>query len=364
VTRSQSHTASHPSIGLDIHDVAFGGAGVGRFNGKIVFVPFTIDEERVEAELVEHRKNFDRAQLRKLIIRSTQRVDPICPYFGHCGGCDYQHIAYQRQLDLKRRQVVQLLEKIGRITDVEVLPTLASASPYGFRNRITVHAAQGRIGFFEKNSRNVVDVEHCAIAIPAVNDALKELRASGLADGKHRTLRGAGVPRTFTQTNDFIAGALLDFVAGKVVGDVLVDAYCGSGFFGHALAKGLKTVIGIDWNESAINAARASARSNETYICGDVAETIESLLVNVRPQTVVLDPSADGVNDRVINALVLNPCTRLIYVSCNPATLARDLARLRDKFHIISVLPFDMFPQTAQIETVALLNSTEELKRI
>jgi tRNA/tmRNA/rRNA uracil-C5-methylase (TrmA/RlmC/RlmD family) len=356
VTRSQSHTASHQSIGLDIHDVAFGGAGVGRLDGKIVFVPFTIDGERVEAEVVEHRKSFDRAQLGKVIVRSAERVNPICPYFGHCGGCDYQHIAYHHQLELKRRQVVQLLERIGRITDVEVLPTLASAGPYAFRNRITVHAAQGRIGFFEKNSRDVVDIERCAIAIPAVNDALKELRATGLADGKHRTLRGAGVPRTFTQTNDFIAGALLDFVAIQVVGEVLVDAYCGSGFFGHALAVRLKTVIGIDWNEPAINAARASAGSNETYICGDVAETIESLLVNDQPHTVILDPSADGVDDRVTNALVINPSNRLIYVSCNPATLARDLARLRNKFNIVALQPFDMFPQTAAIETVAVLD--------
>ena len=357
MTRPRSHSASRPSIGLDIHDVAFGGAGVGRLDAKIVFVPFTIDGEQVEAEIVERRKSFDRAQLRKVVVRSAQRVNPICPYFGHCGGCDYQHITYQHQLGLKRRQVVQLLERIGRITDVEVLPTLASASPYAFRNRISVHATEGRIGFFEKNSRNVVDVERCAIATPAVNDALKELRATGLADGKHRTLRGAGVPRTFTQTNDFIAGALLDFVVHQVVSGVLVDAYCGSGFFGHALAERLQKVIGIDWNEASINAARQSAGSNETYICGDVAKTIESLLEVNRPQTVILDPSADGVDERVTNALVTHPSNRLIYVSCNPATLARDLARLRSKFTIVTVQPFDMFPQTAEIEAVAVLNS-------
>jgi 23S rRNA (uracil1939-C5)-methyltransferase len=357
VTRSRSLAASHPSIVLDIHDVAFGGAGVGRFNGKIVFVPFTIDGERVEAEVVEHRKSFDRAQLRKVIIRSAHRVSPVCPYFGHCGGCDYQHIAYNHQLDLKRRQVIQLLDRIGRITDVEVSPTVASAGPYAFRNRITVHATQGRIGFFEKNSRDVVDIERCAIATPAVNEALKELRATGLADRKHRTLRGAGVPRTFTQTNDFIGAMLLEFVASRVVGEVLVDAYCGSGFFGHAMAERLKTVIGIDWSEPALNAARESAGSNETYIRVDVAEAIESLLANYQPHTVILDPSADGVDGRVTNALVINPPERLIYVSCNPATLARDLARLHNKFTIVAVQPFDMFPQTAEIETVAVLTS-------
>ncbi|MBV9642461.1 MAG: class I SAM-dependent RNA methyltransferase [Verrucomicrobia bacterium] len=353
---SQPRPLSFPSIGLEVRDVAFGGAGVAKHDGKIVFVPFTIDGERVEAEIIERRKSFDRAQLRKVIVHSPQRVNPICPYFGRCGGCDYQHITYPHQLELKRRQVVQLLERIGRIFDVEVLPTLGSASPYAFRNRITVHGGQGRIGFFGKNTRELVDVEHCAIAVPAVNDALTELRATGLADGKHRTLRGAGIPRTFAQTNDFVARMLLDFVGKQAVGDVLVDAYCGSGFFGHALSERFKKVFGIDWSEPAIKSARETARSNETYICGGVADKIESLLLNEHPHTVILDPSAEGVDERVKKALLINPSGRLIYVSCNPATLARDLARLRGAYHVAAVQPFDMFPQTAKIEAVAVLD--------
>jgi tRNA/tmRNA/rRNA uracil-C5-methylase (TrmA/RlmC/RlmD family) len=353
--KSSAHRALRPSIRVDIHDVAFGGAGVGRLDGKIVFVPFTIDGEQVQAEVVEQKKSFDRAQLREVIIPSSHRVDPICPYFGQCGGCDYQHVAYNHQLEIKRRQVVQLLERIGRLTEVEVSPTFASAGSYAFRNRITVHATEGKIGFFEKNSREVVDVERCAIAIPAVNEALKELRATGLAEGKHRTLRGAGVPRTFTQTNDFVATALLDFVVRRVNGEVLVDAYCGAGFFGHALAERLERVIGVDWNESAIHLARESARLNETYLCGDVSETIESLLVNEQPTTVLLDPSAEGVDDRVTDALTSHPSSCVIYVSCNPATLARDLARLRHTYKIVTIQPFDMFPQTAQIEIAAVL---------
>jgi tRNA/tmRNA/rRNA uracil-C5-methylase (TrmA/RlmC/RlmD family) len=355
-TRSQSHAASQSPVDLDIYDVGFGGAGVGRLEGKIVFVPFTIDGERIEAKVVERKKSFDRAQLQKVIVRSAQRIEPTCPYFGHCGGCDYQHIAYGHQLELKRRQVAQLLEKIGRITEVEVLPTFASSRLYAFRNRITVHAAQGRIGFFEKNSREVVDIERCAIAMPVVNEALKELRTNGLADGKHRTLRGEGVPRTFTQTNDLVAEALLEFVAGQMVGETLIDAYCGFGFFGHAMAERLKSVIGIDWNEQAIKTARESAGPKETYICDDVAGTIESLILNHRPDTVILDPSADGVDPRVTNALMINPSRRVIYVSCNPATLSRDLARLRKAFKIVAVQPFDMFPQTAEIEVVAVLD--------
>ena len=357
--RSRSYLATRPVVELDIHDVAFGGAGVGRVDRKIVFVPFTIDGERVEAELIEHRSGFDRAQLKKIVLRSVHRTEPVCPYFGRCGGCDYQHIAYDHQLELKRRQVKKLLERIGRITDVEVSPTLPCANPYAFRNRITVHAMQGRIGFFAKNSRNVVDVGYCAIASPAVNEELKELRAKGLRDGQHRTLRGIGVPRTFTQTNDFIATALLQYLAGHVTGEVLVDAYCGSGFFGHAWADRFRNVIGLDWNEPAIATARKAASQNEEYICDDVSEAIASVLDKHDPNTVILDPSADGVEERVTDALARKPSNRLIYVSCNPATLARDLSRLKKRFRVIAIQPFDMFPQTAEIETVAVLERVE-----
>ena len=352
---SRSFSVSRRIIELEVHDVAFGGAGVGRLEGKVVFVPFTIDGERVQAGLVEHRSGFDRAQLTKVLSPSVHRAAPLCPYFGKCGGCDYQHIAYDHQLELKRRQVIQLLERIGRITDVQVSPVAPCARPYAFRNRITVHAKEGRIGFFEKNSRNVVDVEHCAIAVRVVNEELKELRARGLRDGQHRTLRGVGVPRTFTQTNDFVAGALAHYVATQVTGDVLVDAYCGSGFFGHALANRFRIVIGLDWNEPAIAAARLAANPNEEYICADVSAAIASTLEDYQPQTLILDPPADGLKDRVTEALVAKPLNRVIYVSCNPATLARDLSRLLNRYRIIEIQLFDMFPQTAGIEAVTVL---------
>jgi 23S rRNA (uracil1939-C5)-methyltransferase len=354
---------SRPVLELDIHDVAFGGAGVGTVDGKIVFVPLTIDGERVQAQVTEHRNGFDRGQLKKILLRSARRVEPVCPYFGRCGGCDYQHIAYDHQLELKRRQVNQLLVRIGQIADVEVSPTLPCATPYGFRNRITVHAMDGRIGFFEKNSRHVVDVERCAIASPAINEALKVLRAKSLRDGQHQTLRDSGVPRTFTQTNEFIASALLEYLGSQVTGEVLVDAFCGSGFFGHALANKFRKVVGLDWSKPAIVAARKAANLNEEYIGGNVSEEIEAVLEKYHPDTVILDPSAEGVESRVTDALTTTPPNRLIYVSCNPATLARDLSRLKKRFRILAIQPFDMFPQTAEIETVAVLEPSPQKSR-
>jgi tRNA/tmRNA/rRNA uracil-C5-methylase (TrmA/RlmC/RlmD family) len=353
--RVESDTEPGRSITLSIHDVAFGGEGVGRAEGKIVFVPFTIDGEKVEATVIDQRKRFDRARLDAVIVPASERVVPRCSYFARCGGCDYQHIAYHHQLQLKQHQVQQLLERIGGIGHVNVLPVVPCPNPYSFRNRITVHSAAGNIGFFAKNSRSVIDIENCAIAVPEVNNQLQKLRTAGLAEGKHKTLRAPCVPRTFAQTNVYMARQLLEYVATQVTGEVMIDAYCGSGFFGRAVAGRLHKVIGIDWNAAAIKAACESAGSNELYIPADVADVIEGLLVKYRPQTIILDPSADGLEDRVSNALLSVPSERIIYVSCNPAALARDLARLLNRFEISIVQPFDMFPQTAEIETVAVL---------
>jgi 23S rRNA (uracil1939-C5)-methyltransferase len=350
-----TYPSSYRLAKFKIEDVAFGGAGVARSEGKIVFVPLTIDGEEIEAQIVEQKPAFDRAELRRVLQSSAERVEPLCPYFGRCGGCDYQHIAYEHQLELKQHQVSELIKRTGRLTDVPVSNVIPSRNPYGFRNRITVHAEEGRIGFFAKNSRNVVDVERCAIAAADVNKKLKQLRKEGLSDGSHRTLRETNVPLTFTQINSFVASELLEYIATRLKGDLLLDAYCGSGFFAHAFAKRFQKIIGLDWNKHAIAIAKAAAESNEQYVCANVGEAIAPILREHHPQTVILDPPADGIENRVSNALVSSKVEKLIYVSCNPATLARDLSRLRHCFEVRSIQPFDMFPQTAKIETVAVL---------
>ena len=347
---------SRASVELEITDVAFGGAGVGRFDGKAVFVPLTIDGEIVEAEIVERRKRFDRAAARKMIRTSSHRVHPPCPYFGRCGGCDYQHIDYPYQLELKQRQVRQALQRIALLKDLEVSPTIASPNPFGYRNRITVHSEEGRIGFFEKKSRTVLDVSRCAIATPIVNEVLVQLRQRGLNNGEHRTLRENEANRTFTQANDAVANLLLDYVRSRARGRILVDAYSGSGFFGHGLASQFERVIGIEWNEPAVRIARGQAAANENYRCVDVSEALESVLRQHRPDSILIDPSADGIDDKAAQTILQHAPQQVIYVSCNPPVLARDLAKLVTRFRIESVQPFDMFPQTAEIEVVAVLS--------
>lgn len=345
---------------LKIEDVAFGGNGVARADGKAVFVPFTIDGERVAARIVREKKNFAEAELQELLDPSAHRVTPECPYFGRCGGCSYQHIHYEHQLELKARQVEQTLRRIGHLSELPMQPIVPSPKSYEYRNRITVHCEEGVIGFYRRDEHRLIDIEQCPIAMPDLNEELKDLRAGNPRDG-HYTLRTDSGPRIFSQTNDAVAEQLLKRVTDLIPehSDLLIDAYCGAGFFAKHLLDKFDRIIGIDWDAHAIAAAHENFTAKETYIAGNIDELLhEQLQTGNRTSTIVIvDPPATGLGAAVRSALLQFPPANLIYVSCNPATLARDLAALIGHFTIDSITPMDMFPQTAEIEVAVKLTA-------
>jgi tRNA/tmRNA/rRNA uracil-C5-methylase (TrmA/RlmC/RlmD family) len=362
-------------VDLKIEDVAFGGNGVAREQGKAVFVPYTIESEIVSAEIVREKKQFAEAELVEVKQSSPDRVEPQCPYFGRCGGCAYQHISYEHQLAIKWRQVRDALQRIGKLKDAPLRPIIPSPKQYGYRNRITVHAQEGVIGFFRRDSHQLVDIEHCPISTDEVNRALTELRAQPYVRDGHYTLRASASPRVFSQTNDGVADALRDLVVSLVAPEqeLLIDAYCGAGFFAKALLEKFERVIGIDWDKFAIAAATENATEKEMYVAGDVEVELQQVgavhlnrppraddthagrLRSIATTTIIVDPPATGLSRAVRKAIAdLVPAT-LIYISCNPPTFARDLRDLQEKFMIESVTPLDMFPQTAEIEVAASL---------
>ncbi|HYJ05253.1 MAG TPA: TRAM domain-containing protein [Chthoniobacterales bacterium] len=348
------------SVELKIEDVAFGGKGVARDDGKAVFVPFTIDGERITANIVREKKQFAEGELVELLAPSSERTTPECPYFGRCGGCSYQHISYAHQLELKARQVEQAMRRIGRIAEPPMLPMVPSPLPYHYRNRITVHAQDGVVGFYRRDVHQLMDIERCPIAMPEVNDALAQLRRRRVRDG-HYTLRAHSGPRVFEQTNDTVADAIANHIARIFTGEekLLIDAFCGAGFFAKRLAPKFERVIGIDWDRFAIAAAQKDADPKEGYISGDVTSELRWLLEknDLASTALIVDPPATGLSAEMRRAILDAPVRTLIYVSCNPPTLARDLAEFQQRFSVVSVTPFDMFPQTAEIEVVAHLRS-------
>lgn len=346
------------NVDLQIEDVAFGGKGVAREHGKAVFIPFTIDGETVSAKVIREKKQFAEAEIVDLRKSSPRRTEPQCPYFGRCGGCAYQHIDYAYQLEIKSRQVRDVLQRIGKLKDVPLFTIVPSLHPYGYRNRITVHAEAGIIGYFQRDSHRLIDIERCPIAVDEVNRELAELRSHDVRDG-HYTLRARSEPRTFSQTNDGVASALRDSIVQLIPAgqELLIDAFCGAGFFAKALRDKFERVVGIDWDRFAIAAAKETATAKENYIAGDVETGLRSAFEqsDAGKTVLIVDPPATGLTVRMCETIIdLAPAT-FIYVSCNPSTLARDLKDFSKRFKLESVTPLDMFPQTAEIEVVAHL---------
>lgn len=347
-------------VELVIDDIAFGGKGVGRAEGKAVFVPFTIAGERVTARIVREKKSFAEAEVVRLEEASPERVAPPCPYFGRCGGCAYQHMSYASQLLWKTEQVRQALQRIGKFREPPLQPIVPSPLEYSYRNRITVHVEEGVVGFFRRDVHRLIEIEHCPISADAVNKELTALRARRPRDG-HYTLRARNGPRVFSQTNDAIAEKLAEAISALVPPEqaLLIDGYCGAGFFAKRLRGKFTRTVGLDWDIHAIAAAEADAAPNESYFAGDLAQRLEAELsrADLGLTTVLLDPPATGLGGDVREILRASPAATLLYVSCNPPTLARDLADLGAGYALQSVTPFDMFPQTAEIEALAHLTA-------
>lgn len=346
------------SIELEITDLAFGGAGVGRHEGKAVFVPYTIPGERVRAAVRRQKRNFAEADLEEVLEASPDRQDAPCPYFTLCGGCSYQHLPYERQLEAKSRQVEQVLRRLGGFTEIPLQPMVPSPRPFAYRNRITVHRSGNITGFYDRGGQRLIDIERCLIASDKVNDMLMRLRKTRVHDGNY-SLSEPLFSGGFHQTNPHVAALLLEKVDSLCPAgfDLLIDAYCGAGFFAKRLLPKFQRVTGIEWSKASIASALKGAAANESYLQGDVADELGSVLQNAdRDRTMlVLDPPATGLEKPVVTRICATPPARLVYVSCNPSTLARDLRSLCAIYKLVSVTPFDMFPQTAEIEVVAEL---------
>ncbi len=374
--QSTSRLAIGSHCTLTIQDIAFGGEGVGRVNELVVFVPFVLVGEEVEVEITEVKKTFARARLRQVLKASPQRVTPPCPYFGECGGCQYQHIDYPAQLDIKRKQIADLFERIGGFSPSVVMPVAPCPQPYGYRNRIMVRSQwdkfkQGlNLGFLRHDNRLVVDIEACRIAEPALNEQLKQVRAHPPPKGGLKVVlrvmpEGWDVPPdSFFQNNFFLLPKLVETARERIVhhgSRYLIDAYCGVGFFSIELADAVERYVGIEVDEMAIGAARRNARrrqrTNGQFLVGRTEHLLPQVLAALAPEatTLLLDPPRTGCQPQSLELLRQTRPGQILYVSCHPATLARDLNVLcaQSVFELKQVTPLDMFPQTQHVECVA-----------
>ena len=373
-------------ISLTIHDIAFGGEGVGRVDEFVVFVPFVLVGETVEAEITEVKKNFARAKLLRVVTPSPERVAPECRYFTQCGGCQYQHIDYAVQLRIKHKQISDLFERVGKISPEKIQPVLPCPAPYGYRNRIMIRsqwngpAKKLEIGYIRADNNFVEDIEECKIAEPALNEQIKQVRANPPPRGGLKVVLrvqpdGWDVPRdSFFQNNFFLLPKLVETVRGFLRDGGarhLVDLYCGVGFFGIETADVVESFVGVEYDQLAIKAARQNAASrkinNGEFISAKVEEVLPELLQKFSPEktAVILDPPRKGCWPETLELLRRTKPAQVIYVSCHPATMARDLNILCGDgvFNLARVQPLDMFPQTQHVECVADLRAGQNLAK-
>jgi tRNA/tmRNA/rRNA uracil-C5-methylase (TrmA/RlmC/RlmD family) len=364
------------NVTVRIQDIAFGGEGVGRHGDFVVFVPFTGLGEEVEVELTEVKKNFGRGKIVRVITPSPQRTTPECPYFGECGGCQYQHLTYAEQLAVKQKQVADLFERIGKLPRELIRPVVPCPQPYHYRNRIMIRSQWNKpeqklnIGYLRWDCGLVVDIDKCPIAEPALNEQILHVRANPPPKGGIKVVLRIPPedwdvpPDSFFQNNFFLLPGLVD-AAHKALRDsgsrYLIDVYCGVGFFGISLGGDVEQFVGVEIDKPAIKAARNNLlrhnRSNGEFILGDAQEMLPGLLQRfpAAETTVLLDPPRAGVPPSAIQQLREVQPRQIIYISCHPATLARDLNALTHEgvFEVRSVVPLDMFPQTQHVECVA-----------
>lgn len=361
---------------LTVADIAFGGEGVARAGSFVVFIPFVALGEEVEVELTEVKKQFGRAQLLRVIQPSPERVTPQCRYFGECGGCQYQHIAYDAQLRLKHKQIADLFQRIGGFPTALIDPVVPCPQPYGYRNRIMIRSQWNKpeqrlnIGYIRHNDRLVVDIDECQIAEPALNEQIRHVRANPPPKGGLKVVlrvspEGWEVPRdSFFQNNFFLLPRLVETVRERLRDSGarhLVDAYCGVGFFSVEMADLVESFAGVEIDMPAIKAARKNAadrgRANGEFLAGRTEDLLPQLLAKFHADrtSIILDPPRTGCPPESLQLLREVRPAQIIYVSCHPATLARDLQLLcaDGVYRLAKVVPLDMFPQTQHVECVA-----------
>ncbi len=361
---------------LTIEDIAFGGEGVGHVGEFVVFVAFVVVGETVEVEMTEVKKKFGRAKLLRVVEASPLRVTPECHYFAACGGCQYQHIAYTEQLRIKHKQIADLFQRVGGFAQAVVAPVVPCPQPYGYRNRIMIRSQWNKpaqklnIGFIRWDNGFVEDLDECKIAEPALSEQIKHVRANPPPKGGIKVVLRIPpedwvVPRdSFFQNNFFLLPKLVETVRNFVRdggAKHLIDLYCGVGFFGIEVADVVESFVGVEFDQRAIQAARENAKSrnrtNGEFIAGMVETVLPELIKRFSPEatTTVLDPPRKGCLPQTLQLLRDTGPAQIIYISCHPATMARDLNILcaDGVFELVQVVPLDMFPQTQHVECVA-----------
>jgi 23S rRNA (uracil1939-C5)-methyltransferase len=389
-----------------VEKLVYGGDGLARLDGRVVFVPFVLPGERIRAEAAREKPGLVYARAVEVLDPAPERVPAPCPYFGRCGGCHYQHAPYEYQLSAKRAILADQLRRVGKIEPPENIGII-SAEPWGYRNRVQLHIEGGRIGYREAASHRLCAIDHCPISSPKVNEAIRAL-VSMLPDPRWprfvrsleiftderqvqlnvvETERPVGrrffewcaetIPgivegeldyegrfrvsrNSFFQVNRFLPDRLAEVALEGAAGETALDLYAGVGLFSLPLARRFREVTAVESGRGAVRDLQFNAERTGLANLRAEQHTAEAYLVSLdrAPDFVLLDPPRAGLGKNVVRGLSGLRPPAVAIVSCDPATLARDLSGLvLAGYRIEKMALVDLFPQTFHLETVVSLRA-------
>lgn len=384
------------------------GRGIGYLNDKIIFIPKTVPGDIVDVEIVLEKKNYLEGRLVEVITPSKLRQKPICPYFNECGGCDLMHISLSESLEYKLNKVNDILKR-NKI-DYEVTKIIKSECPYNYRDKVTFKIVDGKIGFFQTDTHKLVEINYCYLCKDAINNVIKDIHTLNIKNGEviircnyndelllalntldkidnietlineHKIVGIVNNDKciygedyfidkineylfkvsynSFFQVNPYICSELFKLIEKYTdKSNNVLDLYCGVGTLSIVASMNAKNVLGVEINSNAIIDANLNKtlnkRNNVDFICEDTKNILNKITSDF--DTIILDPPRSGVVQKVLNKIMeVNP-DKIIYVSCDPNTLARDLKLLEEKYIISNFKLLDMFPETEHNESIVVL---------
>lgn len=385
---------TNPSLEVSIERIVPRGYGIAHADEKTIFVALAVPGDRVKVEIVETKGSIAFAEIVEVIEPGPQRITPPCEYFGTCGGCDFQQMAYAEQLASKVEIIRDCLRRIAKIDWQDEIAVIPSPNEFEYRSRAQWHVdtKARQIGYYERNSRKLVPIDSCPKLVPALNDELKRVREDfpweavwsektfieAAADDNDVSVHSPGLIQppeisftalgeTFTyaadvffQGNQFLIPKLIETALGDAPGSTALDLYCGVGLFSLPMARKFEAVIGVEENPHAIEYAKRNAADNGHSNIEFRAESVRRFLSGASPKNVdliLLDPPRAGTEKETMANLIALNAPHVSYVACEPSVLARDLRRFDEAgYRIDSITAIDLFPQTHHVETVVHLS--------
>ena len=363
---------------VKLTDFANGGYSVGKIDGKTVFVRFALPGETVVAEIIKEKKDFIIAEAKEISESSPHRIEPKCPYYHSCGGCDLQHVNYEYQLTLKKEVFLKTLNRLSNLKPENEIEMEPSGKQWNYRKRVQFKCKNGKWGFYKRSSNRFVEISECLIADELINEHIKNNRCKygeievddyGNINSdemmlnlnlKHPLFYKKGA---FTQINREVNLKIVDDLKREVSAlnpDKIVEFFCGIGNFTIPLALQGHEILAIEYDIKAVSSLKRNIGNfNLNNVSIMRANLMEQFKIKGYFDLAILDPPREGAKN-VVQKLLRKNIDNIIYISCDPATLARDLKILSKKYRLIKSKLYDMFPQTHHIESMNILKLNKE----